>query len=365
MEALHPDLFHDVSRETFRAEADELADAVPELTRDEVVAGVLRLVALPGDRDGHTAVYPFDPEHPRGLDVYPLRLYDFSDGLYAIAENGGAGVVGRRLTTIAGRPVAEVVELVRPLVPHDNESSRRWLLPEYVMTAEVLRGLGVASEGAVSFGFEGGREVRLEPVPAQDAAAIVGTALTPPPAAGDPVWLRNLGDDQLLTTLDGGRVVYLGYRLTTGATFETAERLAELAARPSVRRVIVDVRLNHGGNNQTYGPLLEVLERPAISSKVVLLTGRQTFSAAGNFTGDVANRTRARIVGELAGGAPSTWGDSYPVALPKLGLVARVATIYHEYGTPESVRPDVEVEPTAADLLAGRDPVLAQALALP
>jgi hypothetical protein len=365
MEALHPDLFHDVSRETFRAEAEELADAVPELTRDEVVAGVLRLVALPGDLEGHTALYPFDPQHPRGLHVYPLRLYDFSDGLYAIAESGDTGVVGRRLTTIAGRPVAEVVELVRPLVPHDNESSRRWLLPEYVTTAEVLRGLGVASEGAVRFGFEGGREVRLEPVPAQDAAAVTGTALTPPPTAGDPVWLRNLEDDQWLTTLEGGRVVYLGYRLTTGDTFETAERLAELAARPSVRRVIVDVRLNHGGDNTTYGPLLEVLERPAISPKVVLLTGRQTFSAAGNFTGDIADRTRARIVGELAGGAPSTWGDSLPIDLPKLGLVARVATIYHEHGTPGSVRPDVEVEPTAADLLAGRDPVLARALTLP
>jgi hypothetical protein len=230
MESHHPDLFHDVSRATFRAEAAKLAAAAPGLTRDEVVAGVLRLVALPGERDGHTAVYPFDPEHARPLHLYPLRLYDTADGLYAIAASGGTGVVGRRLTTIAGRPVDEVVELVRPLVPHDNESSRRWLLPEYLTTAEVLRGLGVAGERAVSFGFEGGVEARLEPQPAPEVAAAVGTALTPPPAAGDPVWLRNLEDDQWLTTLERGRVVYLGYRLTTGDTYETAERLAALAA---------------------------------------------------------------------------------------------------------------------------------------
>ena len=101
-----------------------------------------------------------------------------------------------------------------------------------------------------------------------------------------------------------------------------------------------------------------------ISSKLVLLTGRQTFSAAGNFTADVSRHTKARIVGELAGGAPSQWGDSVTVDLPLSGLVARVATTYQDFGPPGLTRPDVLVEATAADFLAGRDPVLARALAL-
>ena len=50
--------------------------------------------------------------------------------------------------------------------------------------------------------------------------------------------------------------------------------------------------------------------------------------------------------------------------LTHAGLTAHVATIYQDYG-PADVEPDVHVEPTAADLLAGRDPVLARALALP
>ena len=41
-----------------------------------------------------------------------------------------------------------------------------------------------------------------------------------------------------------------------------------------------------------------------------------------------------------------------------------MATIYQDYG-PADGEPDVHVEPTAAGLLAGRDPVLARALALP
>ena len=368
MEVTHPDLFHDVPRATFRAEAAKLADAAPELSRDELVVGVMRLAALPGARDGHTAVYPFD-QHARGLHVYPLRLYDFADGLHVVGSLGVEDLTGRRVTAIGDMPIDEVVELVRPLVPHDNESGFRWLLPEYLTTAEVLRGLGVVEGDTARFSFADGTEAELEPVDAGEVASTLGGAPAPLPTDHDPVWLRDLATDQWLTTLEGGKVVYLGYRLTTGPTHDTAERLFALARQPGVRRVIVDVRLNHGGDNTTYGPLLDVLARPVVQRKLVVLTGRSTFSAAGNFVADVDRATRARFVGEPAGGAPSQWGDSIAIMLERIGLTVHVATAYWEFGPPGDKRQetpvDVRVEPTAADFFAGRDPVLARALALP
>ena len=185
MEETHPDLFHDVSRARFRAVAAKLVADAPELSRPQLVARLMALVALPGPRDGHTAIYPFDG-HPRALRIYPIRLYDFADGLHAVEVVGRPDLTGKRLTSIAGRPVAEVVRLVRPLVPHDNESSRRWLLPEYLTTAEVLRGLGIATTDAVTFGFAGGEEVTLEPQPAHEVASSVGSALAPLPGRGNP-----------------------------------------------------------------------------------------------------------------------------------------------------------------------------------
>jgi len=368
MEVSHPDLFHDVPPATFRAEAAELADTAPELTRDELVVGLMRLAALPGPRDGHTALYPFD-QHSRGLHVYPLRLYDFADGLHVVGSLGQEDLTGRRVTAIGGAPIDEVVELVRPLVPHDNESGFRWLLPEYLTTAEVLRGLGIVEGNTATFSFADGTEAALEPVDAGEVASTLGGAPAPLPTEHDPVWLRDLATDQWLTTLEGGEVVYLGYRLTTGPTHDTAERLFALARKPGVRRVIVDVRLNHGGDNTTFGPLLDVLARPVVERKLVVLTGRSTFSAAGNFVADVDRATRARFVGEPAGGAPSQWGDSIAIMLERTGLTVHVATAYWEFGPPGDKRQetpvDVRVEPTAADFFAGRDPVLARALALP
>jgi hypothetical protein len=368
MESTHPDLFHDVPRATFRAEAAKLADAAPELTRDELVVGLMRLAALPGARDGHTAVYPFD-QHARALHVYPLRLYDFADGLHVVGSIGREDLTGRRVTSIDGTPIDEVVERVRPLVPRDNESGFRWLLPEYVATAEVLRGLGIVEGDSATFTFADGSEASLEPVDAGEVATTLGGAPAPLPSDRDPVWLREQDADQWLTTLEGGKVVYLGYRLTTNSTDDVAERLFALARKPSVRRVVVDVRLNHGGDNTTYGPLLDVLSRPVVQRKLVVLTGRSTFSAAGNFVADVDRGTSARFVGEPAGGAPSQWGDATAIMLERAGLTVHVATSYWEFGPPGDTRTetpvDVRVEPTAADFFAGRDPVLARALALP
>jgi hypothetical protein len=368
MEVSHPDLFHDVSRETFRTEAAKLSRDAPKLSRDELVVGVMRLAALPGPRDGHTAVYPFD-RHAHGLHMYPLRLYDFADGIHVVGSLGPEDLTGRRVTSIGDTPIDEVVELVRPLVPHDNESGFRWLLPEYLATAEVLRGLGIVAGDTATFSFADGSDAALEPVDADEVASTLGGAPAPLPTDRDPLWLRQLATDQWLTTLEGGRVVYLGYRLTTAPTDDVAKRLFALARKPRVRRVIVDVRLNHGGDNTTYRPLLGVLARPAVQRKLVILTGRSTFSAAGNFVADVDRTTSARFVGEPAGGAPSQWGDSIAIMLQRTGLTVHVATVYWEFGPPGDTRKetpvDVRVEPSAADFFAGRDPVLARALALP
>jgi len=367
MDALHPDLFHAAPRVRFRTEAQALARRAPGLSRPQLVVGLMRILALPGPRDGHTGIYPLDPSHARPLNLYPLRLYDFADGLHVVAAQP-AELVGRRVAAIGGVPIARVVQLVRPLVPRDNESTRRWLLPEYVVTDEVLRGLGIVRGERATFAFGDGSEVELEPLPAADFGATLGSALAPLPTTHDPVWLRRLDEQHWLTTIDGGRAVYLGYRVTQGDTFGLSERLLRLARRPHVRKVIVDVRLNHGGDNTTYGSLLDALRQPAVNrrGKLLVLLGRSTFSAAGNFVADVDRATRATFVGEPSGGAPNQWGDSQSLTLTRSGLTAHVATSYQQFAAANDRRlatgPDIRVEPTAADFFAGRDPVLDRAL---
>ena len=130
--------------------------------------------------------------------------------------------------------------------------------------------------------------------------------------------------------------------------------------------MIVDARLNHGGDNTTYGALLGAMQQLSRTRSVSLLVGRATFSAAGNFAADVDALPRVRVVGEDTGGAPSQWGDSTTIELPFTGLIARVATSYQRYGDRKALttRPSHPVQLTIEDFVAGRDPVLRRALAL-
>jgi C-terminal processing protease CtpA/Prc len=136
-----------------------------------------------------------------------------------------------------------------------------------------------------------------------------------------------------------------------------------------VRRVVVDVRLNGGGDNTTYGPLTSLLGSPAVDrrGKLYVLVGRATFSAAANFAAELDRDTRATFVGEPTGGGVETYGDTFPVALPTLGWSVHVAARYHERKKGRNDRrlavvPDLRVELTSSQYFAGRDPVLERAL---
>ena len=368
MANLHPEVDHQVPLQALRAEARALADEAPELSRDELVVGLLRLTTL-GERDGHGGIFLHDPAHTRPFHFFPLRVHDFADGVYVVAEPDENANVGKRVVSVDGVPIDVIVHRVAPLIPHDNRSTVRLLLPEYLVCAEVLRGLGIV-EGAATYRFADGGEVTLDPVESGTYVNALGTAFAPLPMPGDPLQYRGLDESFLLEPLERGRSLYLGYRHVESPPQELLDRIRAAARQPGFHRLVLDARFNGGGDNTTYWPLLELLQSGPLQKrgKVAVLAGRMTFSAAGNFVASVDHETNAIIVGEPTGGAPNQWGDRIPIELPVVGLTAYVAAEWVEVApgdTRLAVEPDVEVEPTAADFLAGRDPVLARALALP
>jgi C-terminal processing protease CtpA/Prc len=146
-------------------------------------------------------------------------------------------------------------------------------------------------------------------------------------------------------------------------------KIRQLALSARTRRVIVDVRLNGGGDNTTYGPLTSLFGSKQVNrrGKLYLLTGRATFSAAANFAAEVDRDTRAIVVGEPTGGGVETYGDTVPVLLPSLGWYVYVAARYHERKRGPNdhrlaVAPDIRVDLTSTQYFAGQDPVLERAL---
>ena len=85
-------------------------------------------------------------EHERPLHLAPIRAWVFPEGIYVLASPERPELVGTRIVAIEGKPVAEVAALVRPLVTRDNESSLILRLPEFMITGEILHGLGLSRD---------------------------------------------------------------------------------------------------------------------------------------------------------------------------------------------------------------------------
>jgi C-terminal processing protease CtpA/Prc len=148
----------------------------------------------------------------------------------------------------------------------------------------------------------------------------------------------------------------------------TKELFAFADAHP-VDRVVVDLRLNGGGNSQVIAPLISGLRsRPALSARgrLYAIIGRGTFSsgllAAMNFRDDL----HAILVGEPLGEKPNSYGEVRQLTLPNSQLVVQYSTKFFRLvanGDPPAYVPDVLAPRSLADALAGRDPALEAALA--
>jgi hypothetical protein len=371
---VHPDPWHDVPEAEFTAAAEELKERLPSLGPDETLVELMRLVALLGARDGHSGIFPLDDTHRRRPRLYPVRLFAFADGVRVVG--GTPELVGLRLVSIAGAPVERLAAELAPLVPADNDASRRARTWQWAVVAEVLHGLGLTqTAGPVRFRFardDGGTVERtLAPVPAATWAAAYPDLFHPMvpqglPQRARPAFLARRNEPDWTATLVGGRVVYAAYNVTLGSSEALAQRVRRLARGPAVRGIVLDLRHNPGGNNAAYSSLLDGLVR---QERVVVLISRTTFSAAANLLADLEARVPVRLAGEASGGSPNLVGDPSPLGLRVTGWTVNVGTIWWQKSTAGAddprlaFEPDVRVPVRWADLAAGRDRALEAAVA--
>ena len=231
MERIHPDLYHSVSRERFQQAVDDLVEQLPELERDEILVELLRIIAMTGERDGHMGLFPL-VDHDRPVHLAPIRAWMFPEGFYVVASPERPELVGTRIVAIEGRPVDEVAALVRPLVTRDNESSLILRLPEFMITGEILHGLGLSpSADTVRLTVERAGGERLDatlstlPGPAYWNLIQHVWAPPPPPGVQTPLWLRDPNRPLRFAKLARGRVVYAVYAHTNSTgTFAASLR---------------------------------------------------------------------------------------------------------------------------------------------
>ena len=385
MEKRHRNLFHTVSRERFEAAVRSLDARIPSLARHQILVEMARIVAMVGD--GHTNLAP--TRDPRvGFRTYPLRLYLFADGLAVrAASREHADAVGAKVVRIGSSSADQAYRAVRELIGRDNEMDARFFAPHLLVMPEILHALGLIDDMEdAAFTLDVGgtvRTLRLSPAgPAELLAPETDTTWMPRPELVDardgaarptPLWLQAPQDRYRFVPLPEAKAVYVQYNQVgdkeggeTIAAF--ADRLLAFLDANPIERLVLDLRLNRGGNGELNRPLLVALIRARRVDRpggLFVLVGRSTWSAAQFLVNDLEKYTHAIFVGEPTGGKVNAFGDSSRITLPHSGVTVRVSTLWWQGderdGRPWTA-PQVAADLALADYRANVDPALDAAL---
>jgi len=349
-----------------RQEATRI-DALGLHDRSLVIVELMRMLALLGPRNGHCVIFPLDDDLA-ARRAYPMRLSEFEDGIFVVGS-ARHDLVGSEVVGIGGSDIGDIIDAVTPLVAHDNEWTIRARRPHFLVDACVLRGLGVIDDvGGTDFRLRAPHgsvvHTAIETMAIGDyLAQAANLSWSPRP---EPTYLQRRNELHWVDRTADGRAIHVGYNVTLGDITAFAQQVATLAAEPQTQLVVLDLRLNGGGDNRTYGPLLEALQRLTSEKRICVLISRETFSAAMQFVTDLEQQTSAVFVGEPTGGSPNHFGNATMFRLRNTGLNAHVATFAWTTAGQDDKRltrePDIFVTRKSGSFFSGDDPTLTTAL---
>jgi len=357
--------------EALERRAAELRQAVPRFSDERMLAEFQRLISFLGD--GHCYILPAGAERVRSTYL-PLRFYLFSDGLYVIdADAGHDRWIGSRVVKLGNVSADDAIARIGDMTSKDNPMGVKWVGPFLLRFRGFLEAIGSeVGAGSVRLELES-KDARvvtqdIELVPVSRVGGI--PKLIPsriPGATNPPLYLSSVSTNCWFKELSNG-VLYFQFNQVVDGSGETlgdfARRLQTFIKERSPKILIVDARHNNGGHAELLPPLLETLRRFESSdpqSKIIVMTGRNTFSAAQIFIAQVNRHTRAVFAGEPSSSKPNFVGEENQIVLPWSGGIGSISNRYHESipgDTRAWIEPEIKVELSSKDYFANRDPVL-------
>lgn len=374
--------FSDAGRAEFGRRVAALRARAASLSRPELFLGVAEAVAAADN--AHTNVK--EEEWEQKLNALPVRMRWFPDGLFIVrAASGHEDLLGARVTAING---ADPAVLTREAARYFGgpEPFSRTSSPKVLASPQALHVMHAEMPGDrvnLSLEVDGRpRTVELRALEPGDASSY--RSVTDPPFELPPS-LRDRNFNAYWTRLADG-VLYLHlWRIrdvTPGSLAADVRKALGSAGDPQWKRIILDLRLNNGGDYESvHAAIRELPQRLAPDGKLAILIDNTTFSAAIIVAGLAKHFTapRAFYVGEPPRDRMAFWAEGNFIDLPNSKIRVTTSTGYHdwEHGCRElrcywlnywydaalgKVEPDVRVGWPFADYRRGVDPVLERGL---
>jgi hypothetical protein len=288
---------------------------------------------------------------------------------------GNEDLLGLRLVAIGQHAIGDVLERVNPVISDDFGNPYEILHsgPAFVTIPEVLLGLGLTpAHEPIAYHFEtddGHRVTKtFTAVALQNAAQSMTVRLVRPEE--EPLFMRSRNLWYVMERVASSDVLYV--RVSRSQNQSGRESLAAFtrtvaaaAAKAEVRRVVVDLRQNTGGDFNTTEPLASAICRAARNgdiARVYVILGRHTYSAAVVLAGQLKHGCDAVFAGEVPRAVPNRQADVGRFTLPNSRLEvtysSRLRPAFPELGDATEIPVDLPAPPTWGDYRAGRDPAL-------
>ena len=357
----HVDPFFNISEDEFNDEIDNLEEKICDLNDEEITDGIYKITASVGD--AHTNAYA------NYYGRFPVQFYYFGNDIYLINTTEKYDqVLNYKLKKINGMEIEHVENLLKPLIPHENEANIKKHLPTFLSRPDILKGVSITdSLDKVDFELEdsNGNEHNIEIEAVNDDNDL--NWIVEKNDSSYPLYRQNGDLNYWYKYLEHEKAVYFKYNSCfededIGTIKDMTDEIFDLIDRGKADKLIIDVRNNSGGSDGYLNELIEGIKARNINNpdKLFVIIGRETFSSAIIEAARLDEETNATLVGEMTSGKPNHYGAVGNFKLPNSKISIRYSTkhinIFKNQGN--SLMPDVLKEVSIDDYINKKDPVL-------
>ena len=371
----HYDLFSRLPEKEFNRQMDELIARSPLMTDYRVLDNLLQVLAQVGDTHTRLDLGPFN----KASVLLPYGFYWFSDGIYITHSRiSNTELLGHRIVSMNGYPMARVADSLSTLIPIDNSSTARNTLPRMLGFVPHLEYFGFSTGDSIVMLTEDlqGKLVRT----VVDITSLTREKITSfIPDSMAYCW-QNRQAFYTRAYFQDDKIFYVQYNRCWGKEAELIrgsrkrarempsflkfqeEVFSQLESLP-VEKVVFDLRFNGGGASHQGTQMIRKLaqdENLNKEGKLFVISGIHTFSSGLINLMDFRELTHATFVGEITAGKPNHYGEVRSMSLPVSGLRLSYSTKYFNEYSPDTdaFYPDVEIGTTFEDFRQGNDPPL-------
>jgi len=358
----HKNPFTKISKEFFNQQLDTLLSEATTLNKEQVIVRLLKVNALIGDE--HTIMFP----NAEFYLPFQFKLFDEEIAI-TVTDSLHTKYLLYKVQSIDKTPIAEITSLLKTIIKQDNLSYSKYFEAFYFNNTSILQGLGI---------IKNIQEVKFRLLSPQGDTVITTVSGIKKEVITN--WKYAEPYKQILAYSnlsnywfqynEDNKMLYFNYRSCAESENESFaafnKRLFELINEKRPGKLILDLRLNGGGNSAILNPFITAIKKSFLNNKnsFFVLIGQKVMSSSLMNAIELKRTTNATFVGEPTGGNINHFGEIKSFELPNLNMRVTYSTKYWENwkNMEGSLTPDISISNSFYDFLKANDKAIEKIL---